>query len=670
MSKPLSLSSHRHEAVKLTNADSTRLISDEYSFGKVIGHGASSLVRAATHKTSNETFAIKCIMKHEVLRERRLLSELLLLRKLKHPNIVPLHDIFETDTEIFLVMTYCCGGELFDRVSKKTYSERDASEVIYRLLSALDYLHSKGIIHRDVKPENILLESLDSDVECRLSDFGLARLLRVTELNKDNNPRESGGTFSPATQMNFARGFEGSLDKSGSFTNLGLVNDQSLSPNPPSFGSGSMSEASPDEAGGEKLPPKPPSFASRLSSRSSTEEGRNSPAAEIFSSSPMLPSRLGENLSSSPFGSYGTSRGDNNRTRLRSRAYTRVGSDLYTAPEVELGSGYGTAVDMWSLGVVLYILLCGFPPFDDGEYADVEFPDSHWSDISSSAKDLIRQLLVINDKARPTAREALQHEWIAGRQMSVSQSPFAGVVQEEMKRFNSKRRHSQVDGFGSFGSGSRSPMVVKFVSGAEARQHNVGSNLRHVVKRINGLSMKGIEEADESDRRSSLGENPTNNNSIVTEAVDFAELAAQRRSSGASALADALKTSMDLGVTPGGIHLVGKDGVETTKEGWKADMEDDLKADHQVEYGRGERFVSTESRMNSTDSQANIPQFRLTSVDESEQHERSSLGRRNIFRGVFRKVEGRGDGAGKTGETGNIEIGDANKDGGGDIGGG
>ena len=86
--------------------------------------------------------------------------------------------------------------------------------------------------------------------------------------------------------------------------------------------------------------------------------------------------------------------------------------------------------------------------------------------------------------------------------MSVSQSPFAGVVQEEMKRFNSKRRHSQVDGFGSFGSGSRSPMVVKFVSGAEARQHSVGSNLRHVVKRINGLSMKGIEEADENDRRS------------------------------------------------------------------------------------------------------------------------------------------------------------------------
>lgn len=111
---------------------------------------------------------------------------------------------------------------------------------------------------------------------------------------------------------------------------------------------------------------------------------------------------------------------------------------------------------------------------------------------------------------------------------------------------------------------------------------------------------------------------------------------------------------MDLGVTPGGIHVVRKDGVEVTKEGWTAeieDAEDDLKADHQVEYGRGERFVSTESRMNSTDSQANIPQFRLTSVDESEQ-QHTSPGRRNIFRGVFRKVDETTKGSGDGGRDG------------------
>lgn len=109
----------------------------------------------------------------------------------------------------------------------------------------------------------------------RLSDFGLARLLRVTEMNKDP-AAPSGGTFSPATTQTFAAHFEANLAPSGSFTNLGLVNvknDQSFSPNPPSFGSGSISSPSP-ELLAEKLPPKPPSFASRLSSRSSTEEVR------------------------------------------------------------------------------------------------------------------------------------------------------------------------------------------------------------------------------------------------------------------------------------------------------------------------------------------------------------------------------------------------------------
>lgn len=101
---------------------------------------------------------------------------------------------------------------------------------------------------------------------------------------------------------------------------------------------------------------------------------------------------------------------------------TCCGTPGYVAPEVLTYSGYGPEVDMWSLGVLLYVLLCGFPPFYDENDAALfqqiqsgqfEFISPYWDDISKEAKDLITRLLCVDVKKRLTAEQALKHPWFS-----------------------------------------------------------------------------------------------------------------------------------------------------------------------------------------------------------------------------------------------------------------
>lgn len=108
---------------------------------------------------------------------------------------------------------------------------------------------------------------------------------------------------------------------------------------------------------------------------------------------------------------------------------TKVGTPYYVAPEV-LRREYTKSCDIWSIGVITYILLCGYPPFygdSDAEIFDsvrtgkFDFPSPEWDDISLTAKEFVRYLLQKDPKARPTAAEAMRHEWI-GMHMDVDES--------------------------------------------------------------------------------------------------------------------------------------------------------------------------------------------------------------------------------------------------------
>ncbi|EMS16452.1 calcium-dependent protein kinase 2, putative [Entamoeba histolytica HM-3:IMSS] len=96
-----------------------------------------------------------------------------------HPYIIKLYDVFDgNDGKLYIITDLVKGGELFDRISNKTfYPEDKAKIVVKRLISAIGYLHSMNIVHRDLKPENILLKSPDDDTDVRIADFGFSKMI-------------------------------------------------------------------------------------------------------------------------------------------------------------------------------------------------------------------------------------------------------------------------------------------------------------------------------------------------------------------------------------------------------------------------------------------------------------------------------------------------------------
>jgi len=257
---------------------------DNYDKGKKLGSGGFSVVYECIRKTTQEAFAVKVIAKNQSPEELNLLQrEIDIMRKLKHPNIIALEEVFDEDDNIYLILELVTGGELFDQiVARGTYTEADAANLIKQILEAVAYMHEHGVAHRDLKPENLLISSPSSD-SIKITDFGLSK----------------------------------------------------------DFGEGTLK--------------------------------------------------------------------------------TSCGTPDYVAPEVLKGQPYDHSVDIWSIGVITYILLCGFPPFYGNTDAQIfdkilkcqyDFPSPDWDNVSDDAKQFVSAILNLDPQARPTATDCLEAPWM------------------------------------------------------------------------------------------------------------------------------------------------------------------------------------------------------------------------------------------------------------------
>lgn len=146
-----------------------------YLLLQTLGEGEFGKVKLGLHCQWGEEVAVKLIRRGNIdsaVRMTKVEREIEVLRSLKHPNIVRLYDVIETDKYIGIIIEYASGGELFDHILAHRYlREKDAAKLFSQLVSGVWYIHQKKIVHRDLKLENLLL---DRNRNVLITDFGFA----------------------------------------------------------------------------------------------------------------------------------------------------------------------------------------------------------------------------------------------------------------------------------------------------------------------------------------------------------------------------------------------------------------------------------------------------------------------------------------------------------------
>merc|ERR1712129_325041 len=147
---------------------------------------------SAKHRVTGEEVAVKVISKREY-NPKMLSNEVLILKRLDHPHVVKLFDLFETRKNVYLVMEKCNGGELFEQIANLKggggFTEKECITVLHQIAKAVKYMHSMGIVHRDLKPENILCVDPHSIKTVKIADFGISKVIFDPEIRKQEKEK-------------------------------------------------------------------------------------------------------------------------------------------------------------------------------------------------------------------------------------------------------------------------------------------------------------------------------------------------------------------------------------------------------------------------------------------------------------------------------------------------
>jgi len=349
---------------------------DHYDILNKIGIGAYGQVYKIKHRFTNQIRAMKIISRSQIKKnytnnDDSVENEIDILKEISHPNIIKLYEVYRDENNYYLIDEFCSEGELLKYLIEfKKFPEYIVKKIMYEIFTAVGYLHINGIIHGDLKLENIMIDcnTITNEEEDKYGRKSSSESFQeYLSLNSSNNDSENNDSCNSIEENIISN------------KNNNIISDSIIKEN---------------------------------NNVIKKEEENQSPKNTLshfdiklldFGHSKIFSPRIFKNLNDT------------------------IGTLFYVAPEV-LKNSYNEKCDIWSCGVIMYILLSGELPFTGVTEDEIKkkilngrfcFYKKFFNNISPEAKDLMRKCFTYDPKKRISFKEALNH-------------PFFNHIEEEI----------------------------------------------------------------------------------------------------------------------------------------------------------------------------------------------------------------------------------------------